>query len=1337
MKMLTKKADMNQHTCIYRIMLIILALLIFSGTHGASAFPGQDKKVLKWSDNKIVILLSDHLNLPEMFWPCTLLEYPVDLSSSAVLPEELQLVERFSGLSIPFQLTKAERKNGKITSAVLCFFSDLPSGAKKEFILSGKNTFPGLAEQKLPGTVSVSPQNKQILVSNGRVDIRILAPGEYRELYPPILEIGNYGVRKGHSVMPSNLHLIKMVVSELEKGKLLADYLIDYQFEGGKDFKIKMRLAAGMDFLETEESMTGFADADSLSWKLVWDKFDPEVRYCPNRPGSPIDKTGKGYSNFAWEPVSGSEGDPLASRHPERPYDQKNLVDGKLPFKITPYHNWMTWWRTTTSAFWNEKTGQTVGLFIKDFEKWVDPAYPIWGSKDNLSVHFYYKDGFSWEMPLVEGKRSLGIALYDHQKDVRTVDKSNKPFVYIDYLRRWYGWISLDKTKDWILDYPSGKPAHPSFFSLPAQEAKFNPRDLLQDLKRTVGQMAEAGERGQGPTPVGTRTFYDHIAPLFENVEKTLTETEYRQARALFLFMTYVFMDESLMPMRNMLSGHPNFLADIKGVPGLAAFLFPDHPQAREMADHFEKSIALNLRYHTRPDEPAWEAKGGRWTENLSCYTWAFLRPTLKTSYLLHYYYDGKNRMLQPNISLYGDWLLGSLTSPLDHEKGKRTYPPQGAHSRVLTPSNLLFTLGQELWYYDPLLAEHLFWVTSPDDHGFESKPGRPDAWDSPVKDLFKNPGGTNPHLKSAKYTGYGFNLRQNFGKSDEMYVHLQQIDDGPNYRWGRAAKGGNGIIYYYANGKQYSHNGVEDVGDAPFGDTERCTNFGVKKEKSYRCIGDYRSVGRNDLTDPLYDFGFAQFASIQANGEASPEYNSRSVLMSGNDYILIFDDVRDNSVEGRLSWFVGKEDDFPSIQQIKPGVPGAEAKIELSNTPYHKDGEELPTKGRYYDGKGDFLTLVTHREKISAVEEDQAFRINKPDGSTDLVFRDDHSLNFDKNELIFEGTAGLIHQSADKKSTEAALFQGRKIGIPGISAELVGSSQYAGMSLRNSTSGFTGIIQGRGESVIRFSLKSPVKNLFFYLDGVEMALVKSGENSYTFRVPAGIHQWQWTSEGLIPEAAEIITSVTGPDWCWLNWKPVTGAVSYSIEKSVDGGVNWTLSAKNIRNTNYKLTGLKAEKKVHVRVRTVGTGGIGEPSGDYPVYPGNTKPHAPEGLTAVKTGNEVNLSWGQVLGADQYVLYQREKGSSAFKKIYSGSARSASVKTIGEILEFAVTASNGNGESPMSIIADTDESRLINWYPVPGEIFRRDTESQENGYEEYNHWIEQEMPVLTYPFQER
>ena len=1335
--MVMNKFVTKQRTQISKWLLMMVSMLMVTNIQAATEFPEVKKQPLKWSGEGISILLKDDLNLPNMSWPLTLLEYPVDFSSKPVNIKELILIDNASNQSIPFQMTNVKLVNGKIQTATLCFLSDLPSGARKEFRLTQKTNSGEIKKPTLFSTVSVATEGTQNTINNGLVKFQIPVPGEYQKLPASILQLGNETEWLGQSVMPANLSFQKLKVSELSVGSLFAQYLLDYQFAGGKNFQLNIRLTAGMNYIETEENMTGFSDADSLAWRIVWSGFQPEIRYCPNRPGAPTYKDKKGYDSFTWENIAGSDGDPKGVKHPDMPYDQKNLSNGLLPFKIAPYHNWMTWWRLPSAAFWNEKTGQTVGLFIKDFEKWVDPAYPVWGSKDNLSVHFYYKNGFYWSFPLVTGKRSTALAIYPHAKDVEVANRTNLPQVYIDYLRRWYGWISLNKTKDWVLDYASGKPAHQIFFSSKAQEAKFNPKNLLSDLKRTVGGMAEAGERSKGPNPVGTRTFYDNLTPLFENAESTLSEQDYRQARACYLFMTYVFMDETLMPVRNLLSGHPNFLADIKGVPGMAAFLFPDHPEAKEMADHFEKAIALNLRYHTRPDEPAWEAKGGRWTENLSCYTWAFLRPTLKTSYLLHYFYDGKNRMLQPNISLYGDWLLNSLTSPLDNAKGRRTYPPQGAHSRILTPSNMLFTLGQELYYYDPLLAEHLFWVSSPDDHGFENKVGVPDSWDGPAKGVFKNPGGTNPHLKSAKYTGYGFNLRQNFGKPDEMYVQLQQIDDGPNYRWGRAGKGGNGIIYYYANGRQYSHNGIEDVGDAPMGDTERCTNFGVKKDKSYRCIGDYRSVGRNDLTDPLYDFGFAQFASIEANGDAAPEYQSRSVLMSDNDYIVILDDVKDNTVESRLSWFVDKGDDFPVIDQLKPGAKGFDANIQPSVSPYHKDNGEVTTKGRYYDGKGDFLTFVTHKKELKPVLDGAAYRIGKPDGSTEWVIRDDHSVVFNHDNLVFEGSAGMVRQSADKKSFEAALFQGKKIGIGGIVAQFPEPQQYGGMSLKNSANGFSGIIQVRKETAVQYSLDQASKGLTFYLDGKEVTLNQTEGTKYSISVPAGKHEWQWTSAGVIPTAPEIKRSVSGATWCEIEWSKVPGAITYSIQKSTNAGADWSNVVDGIQNTNYKLSGLTEGKKVHLRILAKGKSGVSMPSGDYPVYPASAKPHSPEGLIAVKTGNEVSLSWGQVLGADQYKLYQREKGSSDFKAIYSGTNHIASVKLAGsaKIYEFSVTAANGNGESAKSILADTDESRSINWYPMPGEIFRRDPESQENGYEEYNHWIEQKMPILKYPFQ--
>ncbi len=119
-------------------------------------------------------------------------------------------------------------------------------------------------------------------------------------------------------------------------------------------------------------------------------------------------------------------------------------------------------------------------------------------------------------------------------------------------------------------------------------------------------------------------------------------------------------------------------------------------------------------------------------------------------------------------------------------------------------------------------------------------------------------------------------------------------------------------MIYYYANGKRYSFNGPEDVGDLPFGEVERCTNFGVKQDTVFQ------SIGHGDLTAPLYDFGFAQQATVLGKNSA---YRSRSLIQSGSDYIVVFDDVAQDTLQGRFSWFTGTKDEFPFIHQVQPGA--------------------------------------------------------------------------------------------------------------------------------------------------------------------------------------------------------------------------------------------------------------------------------------------------------------------------------------------------------------------------------------------------------------------------------
>jgi hypothetical protein len=117
-------------------------------------------------------------------------------------------------------------------------------------------------------------------------------------------------------------------------------------------------------------------------------------------------------------------------------------------------------------------------------------------------------------------------------------------------------------------------------------------------------------------------------------------------------------------------------------------------------------------------------------------------------------------------------------------------------------------------------------WAARPADQDMET-PLRPDEpWEIAYRTADNH--GTNPHLRSRKYTGYGIILRSAVETPQELSIHLQQIDEGPNYRWGRAGEGGCGVIYFFANGKAYSSHGSEDVGDRDDQDADYCSNFSV-----------------------------------------------------------------------------------------------------------------------------------------------------------------------------------------------------------------------------------------------------------------------------------------------------------------------------------------------------------------------------------------------------------------------------------------------------------------------------------------------------------------------------
>ena len=188
-----------------------------------------------------------------------------------------------------------------------------------------------------------------------------------------------------------------------------------------------------------------------------------------------------------------------------------------------------------------------------------------------------------------------------------------------------------------------------------------------------------------------------------------------------------------------------------------------------------------------------------------------------------------------------------------------------------------MFELGEWLFNYDPIVAENIFWAGTFGKE-LEHKPKDSD-WAEVYKRIHTvDNRGTNPHLKSCKYVGHGIVLRAGVDTPEELSIHLEQVDKGPNYRWGNQAQGNSGGIYFYAQGQIFTGHENENAGDHITNNLDGVTNFGVMKN------GEFRTIGMNELTAPLYDLGVAQFAELlPATGKdlySWPEYQSRSILL-------------------------------------------------------------------------------------------------------------------------------------------------------------------------------------------------------------------------------------------------------------------------------------------------------------------------------------------------------------------------------------------------------------------------------------------------------------------------
>ena len=1317
------------------LFLLCCPLLTWAGKHHLTP------------EGKVRFSCSNVVGVPTYDWPSTLVTYPVTFSDN-IRAEQLCLTDLATGQQVTFQLSSVRKEGEYLRSANLSFMAALPYQGAFDYELAASAT----AEEKQEEPMPLAETANAIEIGGNKMQVRLpktQAVGGHAAPAPLLaLNQGDGWVGRNQLFSPRR-NIIALQSETTEHGPLFTCQHILYTLEGGAEYAVRIMVVKDYPFAILDETMTGLSEADSMRLDMAWEHFEPTKRFATH-----WDRTREGVDSWLGieQPVYTSycQEDPhwTGLGWIERPAEQ-------MIFRLSPFGGNSVREQTPVMSFWEEGgRRRELGVFVYDFNRWDDRQYGIWQPTPALSVYFRYTDGvLHFTYPLASGTRSTAIAFFPEWEGQEHVAAFNakletlarsggahKPgellYRYAQRLLMDYASLSLDRVKDWQLAYPAhGKQPENPFASSP------RPQGSKAEFVRRMGTSPMAYypmglNFYPGIHSIEHRPLYSAYVEDYLRYRDELTAEERQMVEALFLLGGYVNTLEEMNAIRHSLAGTANMAADGWCVPPQAAFLFPEHPMAGEWMDFFEKTLEIAGLFYTRPDVRTYESKGGRWVESLGIYNWAFLRPTSHSNIAAELY-DGKNRFASPHMVRRGQWMLDMVTAPV--AGAGRGFPPHGAHGGgYLVPRFLpMQQTAQWLVHYDPLLAEHLWW-TGPEGEEVEKKTADTD-WRNPYKQLHPNTNnGTNPHLRSVKYTGHGIVLRAGVDTDEELSIHLEQVDKGPNYRWGKQATGNTGGLYFYARGQVYTAHENEIAGDHIANNLDGLNNFGVMKD------GEFRTIGMNEMEAPLYDFGTSQFAELRSDSTGEryvwPDYLSRSVMLAGTDYFILFDEVGTNwRAAGRFAWFNHNGEEFPAITFLS--APARQDHWMTAQTPN--------TRGFYRDGFGSLLTLVTHKKGEVCAEGGKRvpvpflgddgiadFRFdpaaNLPAGvvpvrtahSRDFVFRHDKPIHYDTDSIAFDGQAGLIRRFADGR-LELSLFKGEQIAADAVSLRLDCEGQAAASLTRTAD----GAVNGRlkADAPVRLHVLGMPRGGRFYANGVATPSATMTRGMLDVCLPAGEYRWEYTKGKPAPMPARITSTEYEAGRVKLHIARTSPCDAVIVQVSTDGGKTWTDQGRATGDVYYLPQG--ADGKVHVRALAANGTRTAAEANEYPLYFTTERPHHPEGLWLRTDSNRVTLSWGEVLGTQMYRLYRREAGTDEYTLIYEGRERHfTDQEAVGtrrafhlpgtldnrttsggglRIYEYAVTAVNAHGESAKSPAENTDPASWRNWYPDTELRFKR------------------------------
>jgi len=358
-------------------------------------------------------------------------------------------------------------------------------------------------------------------------------------------------------------------------------------------------------------------------------------------------------------------------------------------------------------------------------------------------------------------------------------------------------------------------------------------RVLIEYLEARVYGFWEGSGSAYTNCVVGRRIAPEMLHFEWLAANRQLTAEQVRICRAHFSFLANLFASGHYYPgLASMLPAgdadaldptlagmaNQNFYTDIYNVSGMAALVFPGHPEAGRWNSLFGKMWRRQLEYHMYPESGVWEES--------HTYYQHVLHTVLPT--LLRRRADGVNdEFADPELHKLVRSALRQVTPRLGHMDGRRHLVAFGDHAADPDMYKYLFAAyADALADYDPQLARQLFWLFA--EMGGDLRLDLPEGREIPA---------VPPAWRNEYVQGLGFMFRGTDASGQEAMLALRS-----GSAWGHHHND-DASIQFFAKGRAL-------VVDAAFGSTQET------KSRKYNAYGHSRWMPRDfEPLDYLWRF--------------------------------------------------------------------------------------------------------------------------------------------------------------------------------------------------------------------------------------------------------------------------------------------------------------------------------------------------------------------------------------------------------------------------------------------------------------------------------------------------